>query len=91
MHVDARIEHIDRYSEVGRALGYAELLDQIVGIVDGVVDYLGEFAGQMGIMGVKALQDKFGVTVVAGEDDRLAQPVAAGHPQACLLYTSRCV
>ena len=59
-----------------------EVVNQVLAVVDGVVNDASKVAGQMRIMGVEAFLNKLGVLVVLGEDDGLAQAVAAGHFQA---------
>ena len=41
-------------------------------------DDAGEVAGVLGVVDVEALRDELGVLLVLGEDDGLAEPVAAG-------------
>ncbi len=82
-NVDARVEHIHRHGdlEVGRA-NFGKLLDEFGGPVHQVVDTLAEQAAMFGKQDVEALDDQLGVVAVAGEDDRLADAIAAFHALA---------
>ena len=73
-HVDAGVQHVHRNGDLGQLFGIGELVNQALGIVDPVVDHLGK-AGQVGIFPVENLVDLFGVAVVLGEDNGLAQPL----------------
>jgi hypothetical protein len=53
-----------------------------VGIV--AIDNLGEFTFVVGVIGIKALDDELGVSMVTGEDDGLTQAIASLYLQPLL-------
>ena len=75
---------VAKAGDVRRLFGLLEILDQRMGVSYLIVDQPAEDALQRGEIGIEALDDEFGMAVILREDDRLAQPVAAGHFQAIL-------
>jgi hypothetical protein len=63
---------------VRRLVLVREVVDQALRVLGLEGDDPGELAPQVRVVGVEALGDELGVALVLGEDDRLAQPVAAG-------------
>jgi hypothetical protein len=78
-HVDAGVQHIDRDGDVRHLLLVGEVVDQALRVLGLVGHDAGEVALVVRVVGVEALGDEVGVVVVLGEDDGLAQPVAARH------------
>ena len=85
-HINASVQHVHGDGDLGKLLGIGELVDGALGVGHVVVDDLG-IAGQVGILFAEDFQNFFGVAVVLGEDDGLAQllPVvdlqSVGHQQ----------
>ena len=85
-HIDAGVQHIHRDGDLGQFSGVGKFVDGTLGVGHIVVDDLG-IAGQVGVLLVEDVQDGFGVAVVLGEDDGLAQFFAVvdfeavGHQQ----------
>lgn len=77
--VDAGVEHVDADGDVRCLVLDREVVDQRLGVLGLVGDDAGERAGVLGVVGVEAGPDELGVVVVAGEDDRLAEPVTPGN------------
>ena len=82
-HVDAGVEHVHGDGDVGRLVLVGEVVDQALAVAHLVGDHPSEVPGvERRIVGVEPLLDEIGVALVLGEDDRLAQPVAAAHLDA---------
>ena len=85
-YINAGIQHVHGDGNLGQLFRVREFVDGALGVGHVVVDDLG-IAGQVGILFAEDLQNFFGVAVVLGEDDGLAQllPVvdlqAIGHQQ----------
>ena len=62
----------------GAFSGWREVVDQALGVRRVVGDHASELAAVLGVCDVEALLDELGVGLVLGEDDRLAESVAAG-------------
>jgi hypothetical protein len=83
-HVDARIEHVHRDGDrqVGVRARAFEVVDQFFGPRIVGVDHAAEVAAVLRVQLVEQILQQDRVFVVAGEDDRLAQPAALGHSDA---------
>ncbi len=66
-------------------VGLGELVDQVLAVGDSMGDDLSETAFVLRIIDVEALGDEVGVTLVLGENDRLAKPAPTGDPFAAVL------
>ena len=80
--VDARIQHVHAHGDLGQQLGVAELVDEVLGVLLLIVDHRQEVPGIVRELLLEALADGERMQVVAGEDDGLAQLVAALHLDA---------
>ena len=78
-HIDAGVEHIDRERNVRHLLLVGEVVNQALRIFGFVRHYPGEMALVVRVVDIETLGNKFGVGVVLGEDNGLAEPVAASH------------
>ena len=76
-HVDAGVEHVHRDRDVRRLVLAREVVDQALRVLGLERDDARELALVVRIVGVEALGDELGVLLVLGEEDRLAEPVAA--------------
>ncbi len=83
-HVDAGVEHVHRDGDVRLLVLLREVVDQALGEFGLMVDDPGEVALVVRVVVVEARLDEHRVVVVAGKDDGLGQPVAAGHLVAVL-------
>ena len=82
-HVDAGVEHVDRDRDVRRLVLDREVVDQALAVLHAVGDDPGEVAVvEVRVVGDEPFVDEVGVALVLGEDDRLAEPVAAGDLDA---------
>ena len=80
--VDAGVEHVHRDRDVRRLVLGREVVDQALRVLGLEGDDARELALVVRVVGVEPLGDELGVVLVLGEQDRLAEPVAAGDRQA---------
>src|SRR5699024_4033556 len=66
-------------SDVWGLVRDTEIVDEVAGMRGRMGDYPGQPAGMLGSPLVEAPLNEFGVRLVLGEDDRLADPVPTGH------------
>ncbi len=78
-HVNAGVEHVHRDGDMRHLLLVGEVIDEALRVLGLVGHHPGEVTLVVRIVGVEALADEIGMVVVLGEDDGLAQAVAAGH------------
>src|ERR1700733_1826132 len=76
-HVYAGIQHIDGKGNVGRLVLGGEVIDQTLRVFGFESDDAGELSLEMRIVRVEAIGDEVGMVLVLGEQNRLAEPVAA--------------
>ena len=79
--VDSGVEHVHRDGDVRRLVLGREVVDQALRVLGLECDHARELALVVRVVGVEALRDELGVVLVLGEQDGLAEPVAAGHRQ----------
>ena len=80
--VDSGIEHVHRDGDMRRLVPRREAVDQALRILGPEGDDARELSLEVRVVGVETLGDELGVALVLGEEDGLAEPIAAGHGHA---------
>ena len=82
--IDASVQHVhgNCYSEILASVSGFEIVNELFGARLVVVDAQAEVAAILGIHFIEELDEKFGVAVVAGENDSFAKPGAVGVADA---------
>ena len=83
-HVDTSVHHIHRNCNMWFLFRLLEIVNDLLGIAVLTDHPLGKGSMVLGIELIEPIQDKLGMALVLGEDDGLAQPVAACHFDAPL-------